>query len=148
MQVLFNLLGNAQQALARLDRAGRIVVRAGTARRRGTAMGSSWTSWIMGPGIPEAFIDRIFEPFFTTRDDGTGYGLYLAAELLKEQSGRLTVVNNSRRGSHIHDLAPSRRIGLPNPTQFFVVRRRNERIVRCGRQGCLTKMSLNLSKAD
>ena len=52
-----------------------------------------------GPGVPEAFIDRIFEPFFTTRDDGTGYGLYLAAELLKEQSGRLTVGNNREGGA-------------------------------------------------
>ena len=52
-----------------------------------------------GPGIPEVFIDRVFEPFFTTRDDGTGYGLYLAAELIKEQSGKLTVRNNNDRGA-------------------------------------------------
>jgi signal transduction histidine kinase len=98
MQVLFNLLGNAQQALSRLDRAGRIVLRAGTAEDQGRR-------WVVvdivddGPGVPEAYIDRIFEPFFTTRDDGTGYGLYLAAELLREQSGRLTVRNNPEGGA-------------------------------------------------
>ena len=97
MQVLFNLLGNAQQALARLDQAGQIVVRAGTAEDEGKL-------WVVvdivddGPGVPGAFIDRIFEPFFTTRDDGTGYGLYLAAELVKEQSGRLTARNNPDAG--------------------------------------------------
>ncbi len=97
MQVLFNLLGNAQQALARLDRGGHIVLRAGTADDEGKR-------WVVvdivddGPGVPGAFIDRIFEPFFTTRDDGTGYGLYLAAELVKEQSGRLTVRNNPDAG--------------------------------------------------
>jgi signal transduction histidine kinase len=97
MQVLFNLLGNAQQALERLDQAGHIVLRAGTVQEDG-----KW--WVIvdivddGPGVPGAFIDRIFEPFFTTRDDGTGYGLYLAAELVKEQSGRLTVRNNPGAG--------------------------------------------------
>ena len=78
--------------------AGHIVLRAGTAEDEGKR-------WVVvdivddGPGVPEAFIDRIFEPFFTTRDDGTGYGLYLAAELVKEQSGRLTVRNNPDAGA-------------------------------------------------
>ena len=72
----------------------------GPARRK--TRGSAWVVVDIvddGPGVPEAFIDRIFEPFFTTRDDGTGYGLYLAAELLKEQSGRLTVRNNRDGGA-------------------------------------------------
>ena len=98
MQVLFNLLNNAQQALSRLDRAGRIIVRADTVEEHDRR-------WVVvdivddGPGVPEAFIDRIFEPFFTTRDGGTGYGLYLAAELIREQSGRLTVANNPEGGA-------------------------------------------------
>jgi signal transduction histidine kinase len=98
MQVVFNLLSNAQQALVRSNRPGNIVVRAGTTEDQGKR-------WIFvdivddGPGVPAAFIDRVFEPFFTTRDDGPGYGLYLAAELIKEQSGRLTVRNNDDRGA-------------------------------------------------
>jgi signal transduction histidine kinase len=98
MQVLFNLLTNAQQALAPRNEPGRIVVRAGAVEDEG----KRWSIVEIadnGPGIPEAFIDRVFEPFFTTRDDGTGYGLYLAAELLKEQSGKLTARNNDDRGA-------------------------------------------------
>jgi signal transduction histidine kinase len=98
MQVLFNLLSNAQQALAPRNEPGRIVVRAGAVEDEG----KRWSIVEIadnGPGIPEAFIDRVFEPFFTTRDDGTGYGLYLAAELLKEQSGKLTARNNDDRGA-------------------------------------------------
>jgi signal transduction histidine kinase len=98
MQVLFNLLGNAQQAIEPLNQQGRILLRA----RSLEDQGKCWTLVEIadnGPGIPESYIDRVFEPFFTTREDGTGYGLYLASELLKEQSGRLTVRNNDDRGA-------------------------------------------------
>jgi signal transduction histidine kinase len=98
MQVLFNLLGNAEQALSSSPTGGRILLRSGTVEEEG---GRLVTVQVIddGPGVPEAFIDRIFEPFFTTREDGTGYGLYLAAEILREQSGRLTVRNNPEGGA-------------------------------------------------
>ena len=38
-------------------------------------------------------LDRIFEPFFTTKETGTGYGLYLASEILNEHGGRLSASN-------------------------------------------------------
>ncbi len=98
MQVLFNVLGNAQQALARSGRGGRIAVRARPAREQGPP-GIVVDVVDDGPGVPEAYIDRIFEPFFTTREDGTGYGLYLAAEILREQAGRISVRNNPDGGA-------------------------------------------------
>jgi len=106
MQVFFSLLGNAHQALTGAARGGRIVVRTGTAEEEGRR-------WVIvdvtddGPGVPEAYIDRIFEPFFTTSDDGTGYGLYLAAEILREQSGRLSVRNNPTGGATFTIWLPS-----------------------------------------
>ena len=98
MQVLFSLLGNAQQALSSSQQGGRIVLRAGTVEDEGQR---SVTVDVIddGPGVPEAYIDRVFEPFFTTREEGTGYGLYLASEILREQSGRLTVRNNPQGGA-------------------------------------------------
>ncbi len=98
MQVLLNLLSNAREAIARTDRDGRVLVRTGTRRDEGR----SWVTIDViddGPGIPEAFLERIFEPFFTTREDGTGYGLYLAAQILKEHAGRITAGNNPDRGA-------------------------------------------------
>jgi signal transduction histidine kinase len=98
IQVLLNVLSNARQAIARTGRNGRIVVRTGTTR-------DDERSWVTiaviddGPGIPDAFLGRIFEPFFTTRDEGTGYGLYLAAQILKEQAGRITARNNPDGGA-------------------------------------------------
>ncbi len=98
MQVLFNLLGNAQQALSSAGCGGKILVHAGTVVEDGRR---SVTVNVIddGPGVPEAYINRVFEPFFTTREEGTGYGLYLAAEIIKEQSGRLTVRNNPKGGA-------------------------------------------------
>jgi signal transduction histidine kinase len=98
MQVLLNLLGNAQEAIAGTNRGGRILVRPGAAE----SQGQSWVTVDVaddGPGIPAAFLDRIFEPFFTTRGEGTGYGLYLAAEIVKEQAGRISVQNNRDGGA-------------------------------------------------
>jgi signal transduction histidine kinase len=98
MQVLFNLLGNAYDAVTRASPGGQILVRASSARSDGKA----WVTVDViddGPGISETYIDRIFEPFFTTRQDGTGYGLYLASEIAKEQGGRLTARNNSGSGA-------------------------------------------------
>ena len=115
MQVLFNLLGNAQQALSSSGAGGRILLRAGTVEEDGRR----WVTVDViddGPGVPEAYIDRIFEPFFTTREDGTGYGLYLAAEILKEQSGRLTVRNNPEGGATFTIWLPADEIALREPS--------------------------------
>jgi signal transduction histidine kinase len=98
MQVLFCLLGNAQQALATSKTGGRIVLKAGAEQEHGRPL-VKVDVVDNGPGVPDAFIDRVFEPFFTTREEGTGYGLYLASEILREQSGKLTVQNNPQGGA-------------------------------------------------
>jgi signal transduction histidine kinase len=98
MQVFFNLMNNAQQAVSSSNQGGRILVRTGTSQDEGGP-------WVLvevvddGPGVPEEYIDRLFDPFFTTKENGTGYGLYLAAEILKEQAGRLSVRNNRGGGA-------------------------------------------------
>jgi signal transduction histidine kinase len=98
MQVFFNLLSNAQQAVSSSNQGGRILVRTSTSQDEGGR-------WVLvevvddGPGVPEEYIDRLFDPFFTTKENGTGYGLYLAAEILKEQAGRLSVRNNRGGGA-------------------------------------------------
>jgi signal transduction histidine kinase len=90
MQVLFNLLGNAREAIAGTNRGGRIRVRVFSHEEGG----KSWGRIDViddGPGIPESYRARIFEPFFTTKEGGTGYGLYLAREVLGEQSATIEV---------------------------------------------------------
>jgi signal transduction histidine kinase len=116
MQVLFSLLGNAQQALASAGQGGKILLQVSTAVEDGRR---SVTLDVIdnGPGVPEAYINRVFEPFFTTRKEGTGYGLYLAAEILKEQSGRLTVRNNPSGGATFTIWLPADENQCGKPTE-------------------------------
>jgi signal transduction histidine kinase len=98
MQVLLNLLSNAHEAIVAGQGHGRITLRAAQVRE-------GEQDWVQlevaddGPGIPEAILGRIFEPFFTTKDAGSGYGLYLASEILREHGGRLTACNNAGGGA-------------------------------------------------
>ncbi len=98
IQVLLSLLGNAHEAIVQSGRGSRVKVETRVLYEDGNA----WVTISVsdnGPGIPETYLERIFEPFFTTKDSGTGYGLYLASEILKEMKGRLTVSNNSAGGA-------------------------------------------------
>lgn len=99
MQVLLSLLGNAQEAiLATHPAGGRIALHTQLVH----ADGRDWAVIDItdsGPGVPEEFMERIFEPFFTTKETGTGYGLYMASEILREQGGRLSVRNSPEGGA-------------------------------------------------
>jgi signal transduction histidine kinase len=117
IQVLIDLLSNAHQAMSTAGKEGRI-------RLRAEAVEQHDGSWVKidvsddGPGIPEVYLDRIFEPFFTTKEGGTGYGLYLATEILKEQGGRLTACNNIGGGACFTIWLP-RETGQDSPAQPF-----------------------------
>jgi signal transduction histidine kinase len=98
IQVLLSLYGNAHEALASARTEGSITVRAGAAHD----LDRDWVKVEVadnGPGIAAGDIGRIFEPFFTTKEGGSGYGLYLASEILREQDGRLTVANGADGGA-------------------------------------------------
>jgi signal transduction histidine kinase len=100
IQVLIDLLNNAYQAISADRTVGKVQIRLDEVEEGPDA-------WVRvhvsddGPGIPELHLNRIFEPFFTTKKDGTGYGLYLASEILKEQGGRLTASNEPSRGARL-----------------------------------------------
>ncbi|MBD3400845.1 MAG: hypothetical protein GF399_11030 [Candidatus Coatesbacteria bacterium] len=42
-----------------------------------------------GPGVGPANREHLFEPFFTTKEDGTGLGLFLAAQAVRATGGEL-----------------------------------------------------------
>src|SRR5262245_20439291 len=54
-----------------------------------------------GRGIPAADLKHIFEPFFSTKDSarGTGLGLFISAQIVREHRGRIDVVSQEGHGS-------------------------------------------------
>jgi two-component system NtrC family sensor kinase len=54
-----------------------------------------------GRGIPAADLKHIFEPFFSTKEStrGTGLGLFISAQIVREHRGRIDVASEERRGS-------------------------------------------------
>jgi len=96
IQVVLNLLANAHDAILTERAVGRVEVRV---KPKLDAPEVQIDVHDDGPGVGSGFLERIFEPFFTTKTDGTGYGLYLAAELLREHGGRLVACNHDRGGA-------------------------------------------------
>ncbi|GAB4222211.1 MAG: hypothetical protein Kow0062_18550 [Acidobacteriota bacterium] len=96
VQLLVNLVTNAEQAIRGSGSGGRIVVRA---RRTGGVL--ELTVSDDGPGIPPDQVERIFEPFFTTKrpGEGTGLGLPICAGIVQEHGGRIDVVSRPGRGT-------------------------------------------------
>lgn len=94
-QVVLNLLSNARHALAnRRDPELRVATsRAGA--------GVEIVVEDIGPGISEEVRRQIFDPFFTTRSDrgGTGLGLFIVHQIVKEHGGEINVTSEPGRGS-------------------------------------------------
>lgn len=85
-QVLINLLLNALQSvekqeggridlLAFLDVQGRILIQVKD----------------NGPGIQEENLDKIFIPFFSTKEGGSGIGLSLSRQIMRQHKGTISV---------------------------------------------------------
>ena len=57
-------------------------------------------------GIPEEIIKDIFKPNFTSKDEGTGIGLYMSAQIAQKMSGQLYVANTERGAEFTLEVQP------------------------------------------
>jgi signal transduction histidine kinase len=115
IQVFLNLLSNAHEAILSVRTEGRITVRTGQLNDEGR----DWVNVEVsddGPGIPEIYLGRLFEAFFTTKEAGSGYGLYLASEILCEHGGRLTAMNGADGGARFTVWLPAVSAGMDKPS--------------------------------
>ena len=91
VQVLTNLLSNAQQAM---PEGGMVAVGLSDTPEEVIIRVSD-----TGSGIPEENMAKLFDPFFTTKQVGMGTGLGLAVThgIVKMHRGQITVESNSDR---------------------------------------------------
>lgn len=52
-----------------------------------------------GPGIPVEHMEKIFDPFFTTKEKGTGLGLAVSYNIIKNYQGDIIVENRPQGGT-------------------------------------------------
>ncbi len=89
-QIILNLLKNAQESIA--DQPGQISIEATCASNEDILVRISDS----GPRIAPEVIDNIFVPFYTTKVNGSGIGLSLARQIMRNHHGSLQFVQNKK----------------------------------------------------
>ena len=95
-QVLLNLIINAEQSIELASNEGAIKLRD---FRAGEVVVLEVSD--SGPGVPLDVLGRIFDPFFTTKPAGvgTGLGLSLAQQILRDHGGSISVETSPGKGA-------------------------------------------------
>ena len=94
LQVISNLLSNAIRAM---DGSGEITVSLTDAADGATVLAFADN----GPGMPEQIRQRASEPFVTGRADGTGLGLAVVANIVRNWKGDIAIDSAPGRGTVI-----------------------------------------------
>ncbi|GAA3316778.1 hypothetical protein GCM10020331_013790 [Ectobacillus funiculus] len=53
-----------------------------------------------GSGIPSEILEQIGKPFFTTKENGTGLGMLVSQQIIKEHRGDIYIESDSKRNLH------------------------------------------------
>ena len=106
-QVLLNLCLNAIQAM---PQGGELTLTTGVRRYRTRRSLVDISVTDTGGGIPKELMEKIFDPFFTTRSMGTGLGLPISVQIVRDAGGVITARNNAGGGATL-------RVSLPVPAE-------------------------------
>ncbi|HEX3855185.1 MAG TPA: HAMP domain-containing sensor histidine kinase [Polyangiaceae bacterium] len=109
-QALINVVMNAVHAS---PRRGRVWLTLEQARRSYRGVEAEFVGFIVrdeGLGIEEELLERIFDPFFTTKPpgEGTGLGLSVARDIVREHDGFIEVSSRAREGAIFSIYLPKR----------------------------------------
>src|SRR5437667_9120093 len=95
-QVIVNLLSNALDALRSVNPPRRLIVDSFTDDTGGRVCVTVTDN---GPGVAPEIAPRLFRPFASTKGvRGTGLGLYISRQLVREAQGELDLVKHSESG--------------------------------------------------
>jgi len=108
MQVFFNIISNAVEAMEAIHGAGVLTIK--TLRDRGNVVVLFLDS---GPGIKEPH--RVFDPFYTTKPvgKGTGLGLSICFGIVQEHGGKILCYNRQEGGAVFRVELPAVLAALP-----------------------------------
>ena len=106
-QVFLNVCLNAIQAM---PQGGELYVATGIRRYRTRRSMADVSFRDTGVGIPRELMEKIFDPFFTTRSMGTGLGLPISLQIMREGGGTITAKNNPGGGATM-------RVSFPLPSE-------------------------------
>ena len=99
-QVLVNLLSNAIDALRAVKPPRRLTVDSFVSEGDGGGDRVCVTVTDNGPGVSAEIVQRLFRPFASTKGRrGTGLGLYISRQLVREAEGELELVAHAERGA-------------------------------------------------
>jgi DNA-binding response OmpR family regulator len=102
-QVVLNLCLNAIQAM---PGGGELHIATGIRRYRTRRSLVDVSFSDTGVGIPRELMEKIFDPFFTTRSMGTGLGLPVSVQIMREVGGMITAKNNTTGGATLRASFP------------------------------------------
>ena len=102
-QVILNLIKNAMDAIENVgkERIGRITIK--IAKEDGYAKVCVTDN---GEGIESSKLLHLFDPFFTTKKRGTGIGLSVSSEIVKNHGGFITVESAAGQGTQFNIMLP------------------------------------------
>src|SRR5437899_2433398 len=110
-QVIVNLLSNALDALRTVKPPRRLNVDSFTDNTGGKVCVTVTDN---GPGVAPEISERLFRPFASTKGTrGTGLGLYISRQLVREAEGELDVVKLPEPGARFLLWLPSARVAVP-----------------------------------
>lgn len=95
-QVLINLVKNAIQALNQGGKPTKTLTIAAAATPRG---GASISIQDNGTGIEEEALKKVFIPFFTTKKNGSGIGLSLSKQIMRNHGGHISARSELGKGT-------------------------------------------------
>jgi signal transduction histidine kinase len=100
-QCLINLVRNGAEAVASKG-GGHVTIHTG---RRGDQVALEVVD--DGPGIATEALPRLFDPFFSTKEGGSGLGLALSQQIIRDHGGSITVDSGPGRGARFTVLVPA-----------------------------------------
>ncbi|MEK7790673.1 MAG: ATP-binding protein, partial [Deltaproteobacteria bacterium] len=72
-----------------------------------------------GVGIPENKVSKIFDAYYTTKEEGSGLGLMIVYQIIREHGGRIEVASKPNIGTTFTIILPIRteKLSLPEPAR-------------------------------